>query len=168
MQFFQLFGIAPQFSIDAPALTRKFLWLQTENHPDKFVTSDPASLRLAQQKSALINDAYSTLIIPVSRAAYLIKNRYDVEPFSETNTKIPRDFLEKQMEIHEAIIQHRHAKDSVALEHLLTELEDDVAFTEGALSRSLDVAPNKENAIEAARMLKFQSKLLEEITEAIY
>lgn len=62
---------AGSFHIDARALRREFLRLQAAAHPD--VNSG------AGGASALINEAYRTLVNPLTRAQYLLRERFGVD-----------------------------------------------------------------------------------------
>jgi molecular chaperone HscB len=145
----------------------QFLALQTQNHPDKFVSASPADQRAAQQRSALVNDAYAVLAAPVTRAAYIIENTSGENPFSERNTKMPMAFLEKQLELREALARHRDKKDSAALVEMENALERACEETELKLATYLDDAPDMARAAIEARKLRFESKLLEEIQAEI-
>ncbi len=52
---------------------------------------------IALQSSARVNEAYRALKDPVARAQYLL-SLHGVDAFDETNTALPFDFLERQLE----------------------------------------------------------------------
>jgi molecular chaperone HscB len=167
VQYFELFGLKPAYRLDTTQLTLRLFALQTEVHPDKFVNEPESARRVAQQRSALVNDAYGVLADPVSRAAYLIENIYGENPLSEKKTKMPLAFLEQQLELREALEQHRKNKNSEALVAMLDELERAEHTTETALAVALDDEANMERASIEVRKLRFQQKLLEEINAEI-
>src|SRR5260221_2375817 len=95
--YFYLFGLQPAFRFDAAALDRAYRQLQTEVHPDRFAGGSDAEKRLALQSSARVNEAYRALKNPVQRAQYLLRLQ-GVEAVGETDTALPREFLERQLE----------------------------------------------------------------------
>ena len=95
--YFDLFGLAPAFQCDPAALDRAYRQLQSDVHPDRFAGGSDAAKRLAQQSSARVNEAYVALKNPVQRAQYLL-HLHGVTAISETDTALPLDFLERQLE----------------------------------------------------------------------
>ena len=79
------------------ALDRAYHALQGEVHPDRYAAASEAEQRLALQSSARVNEAYRALKDPVARAQYLL-SLHGVEAFDETDTALPFDFLERQLE----------------------------------------------------------------------
>ncbi|MGG5840006.1 Fe-S protein assembly co-chaperone HscB, partial [Huaxiibacter chinensis] len=71
MDYFTLFGLPAQYSVDLPALTVRFQDLQRQYHPDKFASGTPSEQLAAVSQSATINQAWQTLRNPLSRAEYL-------------------------------------------------------------------------------------------------
>jgi molecular chaperone HscB len=69
------------FIVDVAALRREFLQLQGAIHPDKF-PQGPEKQR-AEALSSRINDAYRTLIDPLSRAQYLLAEIHGIDVLAE-------------------------------------------------------------------------------------
>ncbi|KAK2609918.1 hypothetical protein N8I77_003387 [Diaporthe amygdali] len=78
------------FDIDVRALRREFLRLQATSHPDYFHSASTSSTggssdstaklrRQAEAASSHINAAYKTLSHPLSRAQYILAERYGVD-----------------------------------------------------------------------------------------
>ena len=70
--FFELMEQPQEFEIDAQSLSKRFKNLQRVLHPDKFSNKDPEDQKNAENWSALVNEAYSTLLDPMKRALYLL------------------------------------------------------------------------------------------------
>src|ERR1700750_3274225 len=104
--YFSLFGLPAGYDVDPPALDAVYRALQANVHPDRHASATEAQRRLALQSSARVNEAYRTLKSPVDRAQYLLKLQ-GVDALSETDTALPQDFLEYQLERREAIQQAR-------------------------------------------------------------
>jgi molecular chaperone HscB len=167
MQFFEVFGIVAQFRIQLSTLDSKFRALQAQTHPDKFSSASDADRRAAEQRSALVNDAYTTLKDPVRRAAYLIEKTCGVDPFAQTNTKMPATFLIEQMSLRDDLAEHRAKNATDALEAMRDRVEDQALHTESILAALLDDARDMDAATVEARKLRFQQKLLVEIDDAL-
>ena len=84
--------------------------LQTQVHPDRFAGGTDSERRLALQSSARVNEAYRALKDPVQRAQYLLR-LHGVESVGETDTQLPLEFLEQQLERREAAADAHAAGD---------------------------------------------------------
>ena len=99
--YFEIFGIEAEITIDIEHLNRKYLTLQSEFHPDKFVNASNLEKSMATRVSTYINDAYNTLSDLVERVDYILKiNNYSKDKhvtFKNTN------FLTDQITLSEKI-----------------------------------------------------------------
>ncbi|MES1903092.1 MAG: hypothetical protein MHPSP_002514 [Paramarteilia canceri] len=79
--FFKLFNIDEAHQIDENELQVSYRKMQQFFHPDRFFNSDTVNQYKIQEHSSLINEAYKTLKIPLSRAKHLYSvkcgNSYD-------------------------------------------------------------------------------------------
>jgi molecular chaperone HscB len=164
--YFSLFGLPARYHCDARKLDAAYRRLQGEVHPDRFAASSEAQRRLALQASARVNEAYRALSDPVERALHLL-SLHGIQALSETDTALPQDFLEYQLERREAIEAAAHRHDARGLNALLTDVREESDELEHMLGDELDGA----RALEAARMtvrkLKFLSKLAADIDAAV-
>src|SRR5690349_23456145 len=99
---FELFGLPPQFAVDAAALQTRYRELQREVHPDRFARASQAEQRVSMQLATRVNEAYQTLKSPIARAGYLLELQ-GIDPEFETNTAMPAEFLAEQMEQRERL-----------------------------------------------------------------
>jgi molecular chaperone HscB len=144
---FELFGLPERFRVDVASLDRAYRSLQSEVHPDRFATGTEAERRLALQSSARVNEAHLALKDPVARAQYLL-TLHGVHALAETDTALPLDFLERQLERREAAANAAEAADARTLDALLTAARADAAELEAQLTALLDA----DQAWSAARM----------------
>ncbi len=72
MDYFTLFGLPVDYSLDASLLTHRWQALQQQFHPDRYVLQPERQRLMALQQAATINDAYQTLKHPLKRAQYLL------------------------------------------------------------------------------------------------
>jgi molecular chaperone HscB len=158
---FQLFGLPERFRFDAATLDNAYRALQGEVHPDRFAAASEAEQRLALQSSARVNEAYQALRDPVRRAQYLLSLR-GIDAFSERDTTLGHDFLERQLERREAAGEALAALDASRLATLAAEVRADAERVEQRLAARLDSA-----AWDAARAdvreLRFLAKLAADI-----
>jgi molecular chaperone HscB len=164
--YFSLFGLPASYRCDAAKLDSAYRRLQGEVHPDRFATAGAAERRLALQSSARVNEAYRALKDPVDRAQYLL-SLHGIVALSETDTALPADFLEYQLDRREAVADATAHHDERALAALLNDVGKETAELEQTLGDEIDVA----RALEAARMtvrkLKFLSRLAADIETAV-
>jgi molecular chaperone HscB len=157
---FELFGLPELFRFDAVKLDAAYRRLQSEVHPDRFATASDTERRSALQSSARVNEAYRALKDPVLRAQYLLSLR-GVEAFADTDTSLPFEFLEQQLERRESAEQAFDEKDGASIEGVLTDVRADYRALEAQLATTID--SEGEGALEQARLcvreLQFLSKL---------
>ncbi|WP_232228924.1 Fe-S protein assembly co-chaperone HscB [Ehrlichia japonica] len=90
--YFSLFKLKPQFSINMQILEQNYIALQSNYHPDLF--SLKLEKKLALDKIAEINKAYQTLKSYIKRAEYLLQikgittNKNDINHIVEEIFKI--------------------------------------------------------------------------------
>jgi molecular chaperone HscB len=164
--YFELFNLKPQFSIDLSMLESNFRKIQSESHPDRFVTASTAEKLASMQTATLANEAYLTLKSPALRAAYLLALQ-GINATPETNTKMPHDFLMQQMEWREAIEDAAQAKDLLALENLLAEMQADAKSLQADLTDSFDAKQDYATATDSTRKLIFIDKVCADIHKTI-
>lgn len=123
MNYFQLFNLPATLDIDKQQLSQSYQTLQKLTHPDKFASGTDQQKRIALQKNAQLNDAYSVLKHPLSRAQHLLALR-GIEINGEQQTMQDNAFLMQQMEWREALEDARQDED--ALEQFSDELVSDI------------------------------------------
>ncbi len=166
LNYFELFGLKPTFNIDLATLESSFRKIQSESHPDRFVTAAAADKLSAMQRATLANEAYLSLKNPANRAKYLLELQ-GITAISETNTAMPTDFLMQQMEWREATEDAVSAKDIIALDRLLAEIRVEAKSLQENLFNLLDVQKDYSAATDATRKLIFIDKVSEDINRAI-
>ena len=98
--YFQLFEIEKSVLIDLNVLEDKYLELQKEFHPDKYVNASDQEKRISLQITSYINEAYKTLKNDYLKSIYLLKiEGYELE--DQNNTISDSKFLIHQMELRE-------------------------------------------------------------------
>ncbi len=163
--YFELFGIPASFKLDTDALAQRYRELQRIFHPDRFASGTDRERRLAVEQAALVNEAYQTLRIPMTRGRYLLELN-GVVFNDESQTTSDNEFLLEQMEWREVLAEVREQADSMSvLTKLLqtinvrrVDLEQELADTLGA--------NNWQAAMAVVNKLQFITKINQE-AEAI-
>lgn len=111
---FALFRLERSFDLNTDLLQERWKAMQRLTHPDNFASQSAAQQRVSLQWSTRINEAYKRLKNPLSRAIYLSELK-GLNLQLQTQTRMPEDFLNKQMSWHEALAESTSAADMVSL-----------------------------------------------------
>ncbi len=165
MNYFELFNIPVSFDVDLSVLPQTYQQLQRLTHPDKFASGSEQQKLVAVQKNAQVNDAYSVLKSPLSRAEYLLSLR-GIDLQHEQHTIKDSAFLMQQIEWREELAEIAERTDPLsALESLEDEINQTIKSDLTKLRNFLesDQAMAEQNAADVIRQLKFLYKMLSEI-----
>jgi molecular chaperone HscB len=162
--YFQFFGLSPQFSLDLAQLDQAYLAIQKEVHPDRHTQGSDSEQRFAMQMATLANTAHQTLKHPIQRGLYLCK-MHGVEANLETNTAMPTAFLLQQMAWRDSL--EESADDFDALDALATEVDSAYKAALVELAEAMDRTHNYQRAAELLRGLLFIDKFATELDDAI-
>ncbi len=164
--YFQLFALPKQFDIDVQSLEINFRKIQSESHPDRFVSASADEKLQSMQTATTANEAYGTLKSPARRAKYLLELQ-GINTISDTNTAMPMDFLMQQMEWREQLEEAKAAKDIPALEQLMTTLQTEYKSIQADLVDLFDTKKDYPSATDATRKFIFIDKVCADIRQAI-
>jgi molecular chaperone HscB len=162
--YFDFFGLSPQFSLDLAQLDRAYLAIQKEVHPDRHTQGSDSEQRIAMQMATLANTAHQTLKHPIQRGLYLCK-LHGVEANLETNTAMPTAFLLQQMAWRDSL--EESTEDFDALDALATEVDAAYKAALVELAEAMDRTHNYQQAAELLRGLLFIDKFATELDDAI-
>ncbi len=162
--YFDLFGLPERFRFDPARLDAAYRALQSQVHPDRFAGGTDTERRLALQSSTRVNEAYRALKDPVQRAQYLLR-MHGVEAVEETDTGLPIEFLETQLERREAASAAHDTGDVRTLSALAAVVRADAAQLEQRLAQRLDAEHAYDDARSDVRELTFLTKLARDLDE---
>ena len=166
LNYYQLFDLQPIFNIALATLETNYRKIQSEAHPDRFVTATSAEKLQSMQLATLANEAYQTLKNPANRAQYLLELQ-GITAISESNTSMPTDFLMQQMQWRETLEDASMANDISTLESLHDEMQAESKSLQADLSQLFDEKKDYLNACETTRKLIFIDKVCADIRKAI-
>src|SRR5262245_47219641 len=111
--YFELFGLPRSYSLDMDDLSRKFLAISKNIHPDKFATQGEQMQMFALRMSAAINKAYEVLRDRFLRAEYLLE--ISGGKSAAQDKRVPPELLNRVMIMREEIEEAREAEDAGTL-----------------------------------------------------
>jgi molecular chaperone HscB len=156
--YFSILGLDPSFEVDAGQLEKRYIEMQQQYHPDRFVMSPPRDRIIALQKATDINAAYETLKDPLQRAEYLLELKGIHITGEQPDVKAGQDILMEAMEKRE---QLNEAADAAAVRRLEEEIAREAKVClkkmSSAFSRYEDTV-----ATQLALKLRFLTKFMDE------
>lgn len=164
--YFSLFSLPQQFDLDVKLLETNFRKIQSESHPDRFVSANASEKLASMQLATLANEAYDTLKNSAVRAKYLLE-QLGIDAIADTNTALPADFLMQQMEWREMLEQAKANNNITTLELLYRELRTEAKVMETKLVNLFDIHKDYLAATDVTRKLIFVDKVSADIQQAI-
>jgi molecular chaperone HscB len=107
--YFAFFGLPRKLSIDAGDLEQRFHALSWKLHPDNFVRASESERDLSLERSSQLNDAYRTLLDPITRVEYLLAHE-GVRREGQQKQQAPPELLEEVFELNESLDELRMAR----------------------------------------------------------
>lgn len=166
--YFELFQLPVQYSLDQAQLHERYRELQRVVHPDRFVGASAQESRMAQQKSTLINDAYHVLRDDLRRAQHILQ-LYGVD-IQHHKLGDPM-FLMEQMELREELEMISASQDMDRLSSLFARAQGLQRTCKSQLASLLEESNNMQAACDEVIKLQFLNKLCEEaeqLEESLY
>ncbi|MEE9492338.1 MAG: Fe-S protein assembly co-chaperone HscB [Gammaproteobacteria bacterium] len=162
--FFELFALPRDYSIDRPLLENRYREIQRAVHPDKFVNASDQERRVSMQQATLVNEAYETLIDPIERGRYLL-SLTGITLDEESRSTQDIEFLGEQMELRESLAEiHTQAEPLAELDKMSATMNVRMSAMESELATRLQQSDTDE-AIDLILKMQFYSKLQIEISE---
>ena len=158
---FQIFELAYKYDIDFKTINNKYLQLQKQLHPDKWLNSEKSHLILLV--SAHINDKYKCIKSPLLRAIELLELNninYNANEYNQFTT----DFLVQQMQYREQIENNANNLQQLQV------IESKLLAAQNLIVAKLDqVFANKDyiTACKLTKELAFYQKLNESVELSI-
>jgi len=158
LDYFALFGLPRRFRLDEEALDRAWHALQIEAHPDQHAHLSGGGLCGAIAGSSRVNEAYTALKKPITRAQCLLELA-GMSPDAITANTVASEYLLEQLEWREAVEEARTTHDVDALEQLMLRLQIQTDGIIAELAEQLDDRHDLEAAADSVRRLMFLDKL---------
>src|SRR6476469_2701683 len=101
MNYFEVFDIPVQLSVDKALLKKKYFELSRRFHPDYFVQQDEAAQQHALEQSALINKAFKTFSIQDETIKYVLEQKGLLKENEKYN--LQTDFIIEMMKLNKRL-----------------------------------------------------------------
>lgn len=164
--YFELFGLEPNFSIDVAKLSSKLRALLNSVHPDKFASSGSQQQMLSMQKTTQLNDAFAVLKNPVKRAQYLLHLKTGIDTSKEHTVNDP-EFLMQQLELREELEDISSSSDISQLHQFADKISELEEVQEKQMAELFSQAPLDTDQLQKAiYKLQFLHKTLSDIEQA--
>jgi molecular chaperone HscB len=108
-EYFRFFDLPDHLDIDLADLERRYYALSRKWHPDRYARKSEIERKEAEEKTAVLNDAYRTLRDPVKRAEYVLSEN----GLAAAQQSAPPDLLEEVFELNMALEEIRDGDSSV-------------------------------------------------------
>ncbi|XP_051829005.1 iron-sulfur cluster co-chaperone protein HscB [Antechinus flavipes] len=144
LDYFRIMDCGRSFTVDVGSLKRRYQQLQRLVHPDNFSQKSQTERDFSEQHSTLVNEAYKTLLAPLSRGLYLLKLE-GVEISEGTDTNMDVQFLGEIMEVNEKLSGAHSEAETQEIEAMVRdkqkELTEDLneAFERGDLLKAKEL-----------------------------
>ena len=99
--YFEIFNLPYSYDLDLKELENRYQKLSMELHPDFYISASSFEKKQSQESSTLLNQAYSMLQSPITRAEYLLKLLAHDQHFDQR--QLPKGFLEKVFMMQESL-----------------------------------------------------------------
>ncbi|XP_012929648.1 iron-sulfur cluster co-chaperone protein HscB, mitochondrial-like [Heterocephalus glaber] len=146
------------FRIDTTKLQHRYQQLQRLVHPDFFSQRSQIEKELSEKHSTLVNDAYKTVLAPLSRGLYLLR-LHGIEIPEGTDYEMDNQFLMEIMEINEKLAE---AQNEAAIE----EIESTVRAKQNEFTEHVS-KPFEQDDFEKAKEILTKMRYFSNVEEKI-
>lgn len=127
MNYFELFDLPVQLTVDKDYVRKKYFALSRQFHPDYFVNKTPEEQKNALESSALLNKAFKTFQSKDETIKYVLLQKGLLA--EEEKYQLSPDFLMQMMEVNEELAEAQLSENETATTKIyqqLTELEKEI------------------------------------------
>ncbi|XP_040010957.1 iron-sulfur cluster co-chaperone protein HscB [Xiphias gladius] len=154
--YFKIMDCDYTFTLDTQKLQKRYLQLQRSLHPDNFSQKSVKEQEYSESHSALVNQAYKTLLKPLSRGLYMLElEGMHIEEGNDSGAD--SEFLMELMEINEALDEAQTPKEA-------NKISQDTKGKLADLTEQIDAALHK-GELQTAKALLAQMKYYANIEE---
>jgi molecular chaperone HscB len=163
MNYFELFGIKPSFDIDQAAVKQRFYELSRAYHPDFFGNGTEAEQAEALDKSAMVNEAYKTLLNKDIFTKYILTMEGVLQ--AEEAYQLSPDFLMEVMDLNEQAMEIDR-NDTAAVNELrqtVQQLQTEIYESIQPVMADYESHPATEKALLQIKDYYYKKKYLDKI-----
>ncbi|MEW5850268.1 MAG: Fe-S protein assembly co-chaperone HscB [Myxococcota bacterium] len=159
---FAVLGLPEGYGVDVSAVDAAYRQKSLQVHPDRFARAEPKERRIAAERTAAVNAAYSVLKHPFLRAAYLVERagvKLDEKPDPMLLMELmeTREAAEESDSRRAALVEKTRAEKETFMTTLSAQLE--TLQREGRLHDKAAMAPVASTLIR----VKYLGRLLDDL-----
>ena len=158
MNYFELFDIPVAFTVNKAELTRTYVKLQKQYHPDFFGKESDEAQEKAIEMSSLINQAWKTFQTEDATVKYVLQLHGMLE--EEEKFTLPPAFLMEVMELNE---MRMDGADAASIKQRVDDLQSEIKTPVSGILTSADTASLSENALQQVKTWYYQKKYLDRL-----
>lgn len=158
MNYFELFDIPVAFTVNKAELTRTYVKLQKQYHPDFFGQESDEAQEKAMEMSSLINQAWKTFQTEDATVKYVLQLHGMLE--EEEKFALPPAFLMEVMELNE---MRMDGADAASIKQRVDDLQAEIKTPVSGILTSTDTAILSENALQQVKTWYYQKKYLDRL-----
>lgn len=158
MNYFELFDIPVAFTVNKADLTRTYVKLQKQYHPDFFGQESDEAQEKAMEMSSLINQAWKTFQTEDATVKYVLQLHGMLE--EEEKFALPPAFLMEVMELNE---MRMDGADAASIKQRVDDLQAEIKTPVSGILTSTDTASLSENALQQVKTWYYQKKYLDRL-----
>lgn len=166
--YFELFDLPVQFTLDRGALKRQYIQLSREYHPDYHTLADEAEQDRVLELSTQVNQAYKTLSDADKLTAYIL-GLHGVD--LSIGNEIPQDFLMEMMDINEQLMELQMDEDNSELKDQVTSeiksIATDLDHQMQTQKDAFDTADDKTASIANIKSLYLKQRYVKRLMERV-
>jgi molecular chaperone HscB len=159
MNYFELYNLAEKPVVDKAFVSKKYIELQKQYHPDFFTQESETDREDALAKSAAINKAYNIFSNKEKTIEYFLQLKGII--VSDEKYNLPPDFLMEMMELNEGF------EDDAAIESKIANFENDLNESVKPLLALENIEQLDENALQQLKLYYYKKKYLKRILERL-
>ncbi|HUN80793.1 MAG TPA: Fe-S protein assembly co-chaperone HscB [Phycisphaerae bacterium] len=118
--YFELFGLPQAYEIDQAELSKRYLSISRNIHPDKFAAGDGQMQSFALRMSAAVNKAYEVLRDDFLRAEYLLESAGGLS--AAQDKRVAGELLTEVMMLREELEEARASADKATISRIAAEV----------------------------------------------
>ena len=168
MNFFELYDLPVQFSIDLSVLKKKYIEQSKQSHPDLHTLSSEANQLDMLEQSTLNNNAYQVLKDDQKRIKYILQLHEMIE--EEEQYQMSPAFLGEMMDLNENVMDLQMDFDASKKTSIISSLQRLVDEQHSEAKRWMDAYDSGEKTKEHLEKIKayyFKLKYLNRLKENI-
>lgn len=141
--YYELFGLPVDYSVDRQQLSNSYRQLQQQFHPDRFANASEQERRLSLQMASRVNEGNRVLRDPIERARYLLEMS-GVDLGTDGETLRDNQFLMEQIELREELEEVQQGTDpATGLEQFVEQMEKRISHQGGEFAQQWRESPQE-------------------------